>query len=67
MTESGQGSGSGSGGAGANDGARGETGGASEVNYAISIYPYFAEREDEFDVVVWVSSLPFCLFSFLPC
>ena len=28
---------------------------ATEVSYAVAIYPYMAEQEDEFDVVVYVS------------
>jgi protein STE50 len=32
----------------------------AEISYAVAIYPYMAEQEDEFDVVVYVSSiLPF--------
>ena len=27
---------------------------ATEVSYAVAIYPYMAEQEDEFDVVVYV-------------
>jgi hypothetical protein len=29
------------------------------VSYAVAIYPYMAEQNDEFDVVVWVPSIPF--------
>jgi hypothetical protein len=32
----------------------------AEISYAVAIYPYMAEQEDEFDVVVYVSLfLPF--------
>jgi bZIP factor len=31
----------------------------AEISYAVAIYPYMAEQEDEFDVVVYVSF--FCL------
>ena len=30
----------------------------AEISYAVAIYPYMAEEEDEFDVVVYVSLLP---------
>ena len=29
----------------------------AEISYAVAIYPYMAEQEDEFDVVVYVSSI----------
>lgn len=31
--------------------------GGENVSYSVAIYPYMAEQEDEFDVVVYVSSL----------
>lgn len=30
----------------------------AEISYAVAIYPYMAEQEDEFDVVVYVLSIP---------
>ena len=30
---------------------------SAEISYAVAIYPYMAEQEDEFDVVVYVSRL----------
>jgi bZIP factor len=32
---------------------------SAEISYAVAIYPYMAEQEDEFDVVVYV---PTCTF-----
>jgi bZIP factor len=29
----------------------------AEISYAVAIYPYMAEQEDEFDVAVYVSRL----------
>ena len=57
-------SGSGSAGGGANTNGHAAHGGAqplASVSYAIAIYPYTAEQEDEFDVAVWV--YPFLLHS----
>ena len=31
---------------------------ATEVSFAVAIYPYMAEQEDEFDVVVYVLASP---------
>ena len=30
---------------------------SAEISYAVAIYPYMAEQEDEFDVVVYVPQL----------
>lgn len=32
----------------------------TNVTYAVSIYPYLADRQDEFDVAVYVSISPHC-------
>ena len=37
--------------------------GGENVSYSVAIYPYMAEQEDEFDVVVYVTSIAL-LFSF---
>jgi hypothetical protein len=31
---------------------------AKIIGYAVAIYPYTAEREDEYDVLMWVSLVP---------
>jgi hypothetical protein len=30
---------------------------SAEISYAVAIYPYMAEQEDEFDVIVYVPQL----------
>ena len=56
----------GGGGGDSADGARGnrdiaDTSQADGVSYAVAIYPYMAEQDDEFDVVVYVLFVVFAI------